>query len=139
MVAKDQTKQTAIPDFMPGIQPSTGAEASGPVDPGDKHRETVSRWGGMGPMLAPSRSEHEQAFAQPEIDVDGLTVVYPNGHTALADVSFTLGPGTICGLAGPNGSGKSTLFKALMGFVRPARGKVQICGLSVREALKRRV
>ena len=90
-------------------------------------------------MLAPSRSEHEQAFAQPEIDVDGLTVVYPNGHTALADVSFTLGPGTICGLAGPNGSGKSTLFKALMGFVRPARGKVQICGLSVREALKRRV
>jgi manganese/iron transport system ATP-binding protein len=92
-------------------------------------------------MLARSQKDAEvgQAALEPSIDVNGLTVVYPNGHTALIDVSFSLGPGTICGLAGPNGSGKSTLFKALMGFVRPARGEVRICGLPVSEALKRRM
>lgn len=90
-------------------------------------------------MLAPSeRDRNLAAGIEPSIDVRGLTVVYSNGHTALQDVSFELGPGTICGLAGPNGSGKSTLFKALMGFVRPARGEVRICGLSVGDALKRR-
>ena len=89
-------------------------------------------------MLAPSQPDYRQRFAiEPRIDVSGLSVVYPNGHTALIDVSFSLGPGTICGLAGPNGSGKSTLFKALMGFVRPAKGEVRIGNLPVREALKR--
>lgn len=92
-------------------------------------------------MLAPSQPDRnpEKAAIEASIDVRDLTVVYPNGHTALQDVSFALGPGTICGLAGPNGSGKSTLFKALMGFVRPARGEVRICGLPVRDALKRRI
>jgi manganese/iron transport system ATP-binding protein len=93
----------------------------------------------MGPMLAPSEIERENVRVQPRIEVSGLTVVYPNGTTALDNVSFTLGPGTICGLAGPNGSGKSTLFKSLMGFVRPTRGKVLISGMPVRQALKRRI
>ncbi len=51
-------------------------------------------------MLAPSEIEREHVRAQPRIEVSGLTVVYPNGTTALDNVSFTLGPGTICGLAG---------------------------------------
>jgi len=89
-------------------------------------------------MLAPSQPDQRHPFAiEPRIDVRGLSVVYPNGHTALVDVSFSLDPGTICGLAGPNGSGKSTLFKSLMGFVRPAKGEVRIGNLPVREALRR--
>jgi manganese/iron transport system ATP-binding protein len=73
------------------------------------------------------------------LEVRDLTVTYPNGHTALRAASFSLGPGTICGLVGVNGSGKSTLFKAIMGFVSPARGEVRLGGLGVREALKRRL
>jgi manganese/iron transport system ATP-binding protein len=69
--------------------------------------------------------------------VRDLTVTYPNGHTAVRDVSFELGPGTICGLVGVNGSGKSTIFKAIMGFLRPNRGEVLISGLQVGTALKR--
>jgi len=91
-------------------------------------------------MLAPSETERDPVSAagdEVRLSAQDLTVIYPNGHTALSDVSFDLGPGTICGLAGPNGSGKSTLFKAIMGFVRPARGEVRICGLAVRDALKR--
>jgi manganese/iron transport system ATP-binding protein len=69
------------------------------------------------------------------IDVRDLTVVYGNGYTAVYDVSFDLGPGTICGLVGPNGSGKSTIFRAIMGFVRPASGEVRLCGLPVDQAV----
>ncbi len=91
-------------------------------------------------MLAPSQPDRDPAAdVAAGLYAKNLTVVYANGHTALFDVSFALGPGTICGLAGPNGSGKSTLFKAIMGFVRPARGEVRICGLAVQEALKRRL
>lgn len=66
--------------------------------------------------------------------VDGVTVTYPNGNTALQSASFELGPGTICGLVGVNGSGKSTLFKSIMGFVTPTSGSVTICGLPARDA-----
>jgi len=70
----------------------------------------------------------------PDLAVHDVTVVYNNGHVALRDASFTLNPGTICGLVGVNGSGKSTLFKTIMGFVRPLKGSVQIAGRPVRQA-----
>ncbi|MCP8894364.1 manganese/iron ABC transporter ATP-binding protein [Shinella daejeonensis] len=66
-----------------------------------------------------------------------VTVTYRNGHTALRNASFSVPKGTITALVGVNGSGKSTLFKAIMGFVPVANGKVTILGLSVREALRR--
>jgi len=71
------------------------------------------------------------------ITVEGVTVRYTNGVTAVTDASFSLGAGTICALVGINGSGKSTLFKTLMGFLKPARGAVSIAGLPVGQALKR--
>lgn len=70
-----------------------------------------------------------------ELTVSDVTVSYPNGHVALQEASFSLTGGTICALVGVNGSGKSTLFKAIMDFVRPARGRVLISGRPVREAL----
>ncbi|MEW9614071.1 manganese/iron ABC transporter ATP-binding protein [Shinella sp. S4-D37] len=74
--------------------------------------------------------------------VDGIlaedvTVTYRNGHTALTHASFSVPKGTITALVGVNGAGKSTLFKAIMGFVPVAAGKVTILGLSVKEALKK--
>lgn len=58
------------------------------------------------------------------LELNNVTVTYPNGHTALRDASFQLAGGTICALVGINGSGKSTLFKTIMGFVKPSRGEV---------------
>lgn len=72
-----------------------------------------------------------------DLSVRDVTVAYSNGHVALYDASFTLGPGTICALVGVNGSGKSTLFKAIMGFVRPLKGTVLISGEPVKTAHKR--
>jgi manganese/iron transport system ATP-binding protein len=90
-------------------------------------------------MLDPRPVESRQLSLAASISVRGLTVTYNNGHTAVRDASFEVGAGTICGLVGVNGSGKSTIFKAIMGFVRPAAGDVRLCGLSVAEAVKRKV
>jgi manganese/iron transport system ATP-binding protein len=70
------------------------------------------------------------------ISAEDVTVTYRNGHTALRHATFSVPRGTITALVGVNGSGKSTLFKAIMGFVPVAAGKVTIMGLPVREALK---
>lgn len=72
---------------------------------------------------------------QPSIAVNHITVTYPNGHTALSDVSFTLQAGTTCALVGVNGSGKSTLFKAIMGQVAPTKGDVLVSGVPINKAL----
>ncbi len=71
------------------------------------------------------------------ITVADVTVVYPNGVTAVRDATFALGAGTICGLVGVNGSGKSTIFKSIMGFLKPAKGFVSLAGMAVPEALRR--
>ncbi len=70
------------------------------------------------------------------LSVSRATVTYRNGHTALRDASFEIPTGTITALVGVNGSGKSTLFKAIMGFVRLARGEIAILGQPVEQALK---
>lgn len=68
--------------------------------------------------------------------VKDATVTYRNGHTALYNASFTVPTGSITALVGVNGSGKSTLFKAIMGFVRLAKGEIRILDLPVAKALK---
>ncbi|WP_139974373.1 manganese/iron ABC transporter ATP-binding protein [Ochrobactrum sp. CGA5] len=71
------------------------------------------------------------------INVREATVTYRNGHTALHDASFVIPTGTITALVGINGSGKSTLFKAIMGFVKLAKGEISILGMPVGVALKK--
>lgn len=75
----------------------------------------------------------------PAISVSDLTVAYRGGNTGLSNISFELSQPTICGLIGMNGAGKSTLFKAIMGFVSPTCGNVNICHQSVRWAQKQSV
>ncbi len=70
------------------------------------------------------------------ISVKDATVTYRNGQTAMRDASFEVPTGTITALVGVNGSGKSTLFKAIMGFVRLAKGSIQVLGMPVAEALR---
>jgi manganese/iron transport system ATP-binding protein len=70
------------------------------------------------------------------IAVEGVTVTYRNGFTALRDATFQIPTGTISALVGVNGSGKSTLFKAIMGFVRTGKGSIRILGRPVNQALK---
>ena len=88
-------------------------------------------------MSRPARASAGVGGAQASLDVEGLTVAYPNGTLALENATFHLGAGTIAGLVGVNGAGKSTLFKAIMGFVSPSAGTVRIAGLAARDAQRR--
>ncbi|WP_413788593.1 manganese/iron ABC transporter ATP-binding protein [Paludibacillus litoralis] len=71
------------------------------------------------------------------LSVSHVTVAYRNGVTALRDASFTAPAGSITALVGVNGSGKSTMFKAIMGFLKAAKGEVRILGLTVQTAIRR--
>ena len=73
------------------------------------------------------------------ITAQDVTVTYRNGTTALRNASFDIPTGTITALVGVNGAGKSTLFKALMGFVPVAKGKISILGFPVKAALKQNI
>jgi manganese/iron transport system ATP-binding protein len=88
-------------------------------------------------MTVAGGASGDRALVQASLDVEGVTVAYPNGTLALENASFHLGPGRIAGLVGVNGAGKSTLFKAMMGFVAPSAGEVRIAGLRAREAQRR--
>ncbi len=63
----------------------------------------------------------------PALEVDGISKSYA-AVRALADVSFSVPAGTIVGLLGPNGAGKSTTMKAVLGLVRPDRGRIRLFG-----------
>jgi manganese/iron transport system ATP-binding protein len=73
----------------------------------------------------------------PGLTVENMSVAYRNGTMAVHDASFSIPRGTITALVGVNGSGKSTLFKAIMGFVPPVEGRVEIFGAPAAEALKK--
>jgi ABC-2 type transport system ATP-binding protein len=65
------------------------------------------------------------------VQLDDVSVMYGR-QAALLDVSATFSTGAV-GLLGPNGAGKSTMIKALLGFIKPARGVMTVLGLNVAE------
>ncbi|WP_440708595.1 ABC transporter ATP-binding protein [Herbiconiux sp. YIM B11900] len=64
-----------------------------------------------------STTPESSSGQSPILEVKGLTVAY-GGVTAVAGVSFQVGPGELVGIIGPNGAGKSSTLLALAGAVR---------------------
>ncbi|AXK36171.1 thiol reductant ABC exporter subunit CydD [Streptomyces armeniacus] len=61
--------------------------------------------------------------------LDHVAVRHPGrARDALPETSLTVAPGETVALVGPSGAGKSTLLGAVLGFVRPAAGRVLVGG-----------
>ncbi len=59
---------------------------------------------------------------------DDISYNYPDGRSALEDVSFKLIPNRKTALVGPSGAGKSTLASLLLRFIEPTQGQITING-----------
>ena len=66
------------------------------------------------------------------LNIEKLTKQYGD-FTAVEEVSFEAGEGSIFGLLGPNGAGKTTTIKMLTTLLIPTSGKAQILGMDVVE------
>jgi ABC-2 type transport system ATP-binding protein len=67
------------------------------------------------------------AVIEPAIAVEHLAKRYATG-TAVAEVTFSLSPGSVTGLLGGNGAGKTTTLAMIMGLVTPTSGAVRVLG-----------
>jgi NitT/TauT family transport system ATP-binding protein len=69
------------------------------------------------------------------LEVAGLGHTYQakdGAHTAIADLSFTVGTGELVCVVGPSGCGKSTLLRTISGLIRPTQGEISLHGDEVR-------
>lgn len=66
----------------------------------------------------------------PFINVENLTYYYDK-RPVLNKVNLCVHKGQVISLLGPNGSGKTTLLKMMLGFFKPAEGRVLLEGRSV--------
>jgi ABC-2 type transport system ATP-binding protein len=71
-----------------------------------------------------------------------VSLSYDGLRHAVADLSFTVGAGSIFALVGPNGAGKTSTLRMLATLAEPQAGRITIEGLDAerdREAVRRRV
>ncbi len=64
------------------------------------------------------------------LQVEHLTVTYPDGNAAVNDISFSIAEGESVALIGANGAGKTSLLLSLVG-VLPAKGTVTLDGVTL--------
>ena len=85
------------------------------------------------PHPTATRSSHDAV-----VTLEALTCGY-YGHPVFRDVSLTLPAGQVVGLVGPTRSGKTTLLRAILGLVRPGRGRVRLFGQPVGRTTRARL
>jgi len=62
------------------------------------------------------------------IEAKDVSLRYPDGTTALTNISLRIEPGEIVYITGPSGSGKTSFLKLLMGIEYPSSGSLQVLG-----------
>ncbi len=71
----------------------------------------------------------------PILEVQNLKHIYSAGtpfeHTALEDISFSVGRGEFIGVIGHTGSGKSTLMQHMNGLIKPTSGRILLDGKDI--------
>ncbi|HUQ50681.1 MAG TPA: ABC transporter transmembrane domain-containing protein, partial [Gammaproteobacteria bacterium] len=70
-------------------------------------------------------------FARGPVRFENVRFGYEQSRQILADVSFTIEPGTTVAVVGGSGSGKSTLARLLLKLFEPASGSISIGGVDI--------
>ncbi|KAE8391677.1 P-loop containing nucleoside triphosphate hydrolase protein [Aspergillus alliaceus] len=69
---------------------------------------------------------------QGEIHFQDLSLSYPDGTSALNNISMCIAPGERIGICGRSGSGKSSFILALLRLVNPSYGMITIDGVDIK-------
>ncbi|MFF5365955.1 thiol reductant ABC exporter subunit CydD [Streptomyces sp. NPDC013187] len=86
-------------------------------------------------LETPRPASGAEAVPEGALSFEGVTVRYPGRSAdAVTNVTFGVEPGETVALVGPSGVGKSTLLSVLLGFVRPAEGRVRVGGVDLVDA-----
>jgi cobalt/nickel transport system ATP-binding protein len=67
------------------------------------------------------------------LSVKGASFKYPDGTTALSDISIEVKKGEFIGILGSNGCGKTTLLKVMDGILKGFEGMVCLDGIDIRK------
>jgi zinc transport system ATP-binding protein len=73
----------------------------------------------------------------PAVYIEDLSVKI-DGRRVLEEVSLRIREGEFLGVIGPNGGGKTTLLRAILGLIKPERGRIEVFGKSP-EAARRQI
>lgn len=69
-----------------------------------------------------------------KISIQNLTYTYPNGLTALKNLSLEVKQGEFLAILGPSGCGKTTLLNCISGLFKPTFGQILIDGEPIKKA-----
>ncbi|MBM4354915.1 MAG: ABC transporter ATP-binding protein [Deltaproteobacteria bacterium] len=104
--------ETAARDKREASLPAWSGLGAGPAA-GDKREASLPAWSGLG------------AGAAPLLRLDSVTLRV-DGHDRLSQVSLSLRPGEILGIAGVSGNGQKELVSVCAGVMRPTSGTVSV-------------
>ena len=95
------------------------------------HKAQVS-WNRIKPLLAQKPQKDEQKLGESKdtvnrLEVEHLSLTYPDGKKVLNDISFTAEKGQMIGITGPVACGKSTLGRTFL-CEYPYEGAIRIDG-----------
>ncbi|ASN60549.1 cell division ATP-binding protein FtsE [Latilactobacillus curvatus] len=65
------------------------------------------------------------------IRMTNVSKKYPNGVTAIKDLSLTIEPGEFAYIVGPSGAGKSTFIKMLYHQLKATSGEIEVAGFDL--------
>jgi NitT/TauT family transport system ATP-binding protein len=75
--------------------------------------------------ISPNTTGPATAVAS-SLTFDDISMTFPDGTAALANVSFNVGPGEFVTVVGPSGCGKSTLLRIASGLTPQSSGAVTV-------------
>nr|WP_243737723.1 ABC transporter ATP-binding protein [Blastococcus xanthinilyticus] len=81
---------------------------------------------------APRPGAGTQRVEPVQVEISGLTKSFRNVR-AVADLGFTVEPGTVTGFLGPNGAGKTTTLRMVLGLMQPDAGTATFNGRTYAE------